>query len=29
MKKPSIALLTWGLKGGSLANYTLALALIS
>jgi glycosyltransferase involved in cell wall biosynthesis len=26
MKKPSIALLTWGLKGGSLANYTLALA---
>ena len=26
MKDPSIALLTWGLKGGSLANYTLALA---
>ena len=26
MKKPSIAMLTWGLKGGSLANYTLALS---
>lgn len=26
IKKPSIAILTWGLKGGSLANYTLALA---
>ncbi|NEP19318.1 MAG: glycosyltransferase [Leptolyngbya sp. SIO4C1] len=26
MQKLSIALLTWGLKGGSLANYTLALA---
>ncbi|MEM9808617.1 MAG: glycosyltransferase [Cyanobacteria bacterium P01_D01_bin.56] len=26
MKNPSIAILTWGLNGGSLANYTLALA---